>query len=124
MATSTTRMSTWRYIQNGQTCGPVETAELKALLDNGTLPPDTPVWKGYLETWVPANSLEELTGTTPPADSAPGTGAPPPGASTAPPPETDATDIAANKVYAVLAYLGPLFLVPLLAAPQSRFARY
>lgn len=29
-----------------------------------------------------------------------------------------------NKVFAVLAYLGILFLVPLLAAKESRFARY
>jgi uncharacterized membrane protein len=36
----------------------------------------------------------------------------------------DAADIQANKGMAVLAYLGILVLVPLLAAPKSRFARY
>ncbi len=36
----------------------------------------------------------------------------------------DPADVEKNKVFAVLAYLGILFLVPLLAAPQSRFARY
>lgn len=35
-----------------------------------------------------------------------------------------AEDIAANKVYAILAYLGLLFLIPLLAAKNSPFARY
>ena len=40
------------------------------------------------------------------------------------PPESAAADIEKNKVFAVLAYLGILFLVPLLAAPQSKFARY
>ena len=39
-------------------------------------------------------------------------------------PDPDAADVAKNKIYAVLAYLGILFLVPLLAAPDSKFARY
>ena len=33
-------------------------------------------------------------------------------------------DITDNKVMAVLAYIGILFLIPLLAAPNSRFARF
>ena len=33
-------------------------------------------------------------------------------------------DINANKIFAVLAYFGILFLVPLLAAPNSRFAKF
>ena len=40
------------------------------------------------------------------------------------PPLSDAADIEQNKVYAILAYIGLLFLVPLLAAPNSKFARY
>ena len=36
----------------------------------------------------------------------------------------DPADVEKNKVYALLAYIGLLFLVPLLAAPQSRYARY
>lgn len=36
----------------------------------------------------------------------------------------DPNDIAQNKVMGVLAYIGLLFLVPLLAAPDSRFARF
>lgn len=36
----------------------------------------------------------------------------------------DPNDIQQNKVMAVLAYFGFLFLVPLLAAPNSRFARF
>jgi uncharacterized membrane protein len=38
--------------------------------------------------------------------------------------EYDPADIEANKFMALLAYLGILFLVPLLAAPNSKFARY
>ena len=38
--------------------------------------------------------------------------------------EFDSKDIADNKGMAVLAYIGILFLIPLLAAPNSRFARF
>lgn len=33
-------------------------------------------------------------------------------------------DIANNKVFAILAYFGILFLIPLLAAKESKFARF
>ena len=39
-------------------------------------------------------------------------------------PSTDAKDIEENKVFGVLAYIGILFLVPLLAAPKSKFAKF
>ena len=35
----------------------------------------------------------------------------------------DPNDVQQNKVMAVLAYIGILFLVPLLAAPNSQYAR-
>lgn len=38
--------------------------------------------------------------------------------------EHDAKDIADNKTMAVLSYFGPLVLIPILAAKESRFARY
>jgi len=38
--------------------------------------------------------------------------------------EFEPQDIAQNKVMAVLAYLGPLVLVPILGAKESKFARY
>ena len=38
--------------------------------------------------------------------------------------EFDPQDIADNKLMAILAYVWILFLVPLFAAPQSKFARY
>lgn len=38
--------------------------------------------------------------------------------------EFEATDISNNKVYAVLSYIGFLVLVPLIAAPNSKFARF
>ena len=36
----------------------------------------------------------------------------------------DSADIEQNKVMAVLAYLGPLVLVPILAAKDSKFAKF
>lgn len=39
-------------------------------------------------------------------------------------PEFDPLDIQNNKAMGILAYIGFLVLVPLLAAPQSKFARY
>ncbi len=38
--------------------------------------------------------------------------------------EFDAADINANKAMAILAYFGPLVLIPIFAAKQSKFARY
>ena len=38
--------------------------------------------------------------------------------------EYDPADIETNKVMAILAYLGILVLIPLFAAPNSRFARF
>jgi len=38
--------------------------------------------------------------------------------------EFDAADIEQNKLFALLSYLSILFLVPILAAPNSKFARF
>ena len=38
--------------------------------------------------------------------------------------EMDAQDIADNKAVSIFAYIGLLFLIPLLAAPKSKFARF
>ena len=121
-------MSTWRYTQNGQKFGPIGEAELKALLNSGVLSRDTLVSKEGSDYWAPANSFAELGGTAtgappPPAgDNVPPLSSPPPIRQAAP--ISEAEDIERNKVFAVLAYIGILFLIPLLAAPQSRFARF
>jgi uncharacterized membrane protein len=130
-------MSLWRYDKNGTPSDPIETAALEALLRDGTLKPDALVWREGLPNWVTAGSQPELAGAIKPADPFP----PLPSATTPPPPgpaslsfgstqplsgntASDQEDIEKNKVFAVLAYIGLLFLVPLLAAPQSKFARY
>lgn len=38
--------------------------------------------------------------------------------------EAQTNDVEENKVYGILAYIGILFLVPLLAAPKSPFAKF
>lgn len=38
--------------------------------------------------------------------------------------EFDPKDITDNKAMAILAYFGPLVLIPILAAPSSKFSRY
>ncbi len=108
-------MSTWKYTRNDQTCGPVETSTLQNLLNDGTLTPDTPVQKEGAAEWVPARTQPEFTSSSLAAGGSPT----PSGA-----PESEPTDAEQHKVFALLAYIGPLFLVPLFAVPQSRFARY
>ena len=115
----------WHYVQNGQACGPIDTPALQALLRNGALGPEALVWQLGMPDWVPARSVAGFA-----ASGAPDLAPPPIPPSSLPPkvpaspmdPET--LDIEQNKVFAVLAYIGILFLVPLLAAPRSRFARY
>ena len=118
-------MSTWNYIKDGQKQEPVETAELQALLSKGDLPPSTLVWKQGMANWAAANSLPEFSASNEAPAVLSGAPAIPPAGSPAPTNETpDPSDVEKNKIMGVLAYLGILFLVPLLAARQSRFAMY
>jgi uncharacterized membrane protein len=117
-------MSTWRYVKNGQSSDPLDTSALQALLSNGSVAPDTLVWKEGMANWVAAHDVPELASAIPPKSNIPpippGIGAPPP----RPPINSDTADIEQNKIFAVFAYFGILFLVPLLAAPNSKFARF
>ena len=121
-------MSTWRYVQNGQPSAPVDTAALAALLTNGTLPPDTYVWREGMANWLPANSLPEFVNCRP-ASSLPSMPSIPGSGNAAPPitpgsPTPDAEDIEKNRAFAILSYLWILFVVGLIAAPNSKFAKY
>src|SRR5689334_12413568 len=121
-------MSAWRYIQDGQERGPIADSELQRLLDSGTLNAETLVSREGSSDWIAIRTISDFripaagtsTAGAPPVQSPPGASGPPP----ATPPLSDAADIEQNKVYAVLAYIGLLFLVPLFAAPNSKFARY
>jgi uncharacterized membrane protein len=117
----------WHYVQNGQASAAIEMTALQSLLTKGSLGPDTLVWTQGMAQWLPARSVPDLAGSLPSAGGPPPI---PPGAIpplTMPPPPlplSEEADIQQNKVFAVLAYIGILFLVPLLAAPNSKFARY
>jgi uncharacterized membrane protein len=104
----------WHYMNNGVQTGPATTDEIKALVTSGTIKADTLVWREGLPAWVAVSTQADFAGAVPPA-------APPP----PPAPAGAAGDVEQNKVFAVLSYLPPfLFLVPLLAARQSKFAMY
>lgn len=115
----------WHYMKDGAQAGPVTTDELKGLIASGAIKADTLVWREGLATWVAANTQSELAGVTPPAAAPPAPAAAPAGTGGGPGVFTpDAADVEKNKVMGILAYLGILWLVPLLAAKDSPFARY
>ena len=108
-------MTSWHYMKNGTQTGPVSTEEILAQLSSGALSGDTLVWRDGLAIWAAAKTQPEFASAVPPA-AAGGSGGPI---------AVDAADVEKNKVFAILAYLPPLlFLVPLLAARESKFAMY
>ena len=109
-------MTKWHYQHLGQACGPVDQAHLAALFRNGTLPGDTLVWQDGMSAWLRANMLAEFQADIAAAGAS--------GAGSGAPPVMGTTDAEQHKVYAMIAYLPLLFLIGLLAAPQSRFARF
>lgn len=56
----------WFYVQEGRRKGPLELAELVALILGGELPEDSLIWRAGLEEWVKANSVEEIQRELPP----------------------------------------------------------
>ncbi len=128
-------MSDWYYAENNEQRGPVLEAELKSLLA-GKLPSETLVWKEGMANWTPAAQVPAFNSALAPA--APvvtsATATPNP-ASVTPittsdivgPPEAlevDPDDAEKNKIFGIVAYLSILWLVPLLAAKGSPFAKY
>ena len=114
----------WHYMKNGAQTGPATTDEIKTLITSGAIKADTMVWREGLASWAAANTQPDFAGVVPPAPPPPPPA--PPGAAGGPGVFTpDAADVEQNKVFGILSYLPPLlFLVPLLAARQSKFAMY
>jgi uncharacterized membrane protein len=136
-------MSDWYYAANNEQKGPINEAELKASFASNKLPVDTLVWKDGMDNWTPANQVPAFTFRQPPVPAAVQPGAPAAAATPAVsnPSSTTPVDVASlmgtpeslevtaedaekNKIFGILAYLGILFLVPLLAAKDSPFAKY
>jgi uncharacterized membrane protein len=140
-------MSDWYYAANNEQKGPVNESELKANLASGKLPADALVWKDGMDNWTPANQVAAFTfrpapapaKVQPPLESEPTIKAA--GSTSANPDSTkpvdltnlvgpgetlevDPEDAEKNKIYGILAYLGILCLVPILAAKDSPFAKY
>lgn len=109
----------WYYLQEGIQHGPTTLDEIRALISSGRLRADALVWREGMATWAAANTVAEFAGAVPPPPPPAAGGA---GSGTCVP---EAEDVERNKVFAVLAYLPPfLFLVPLLAARESKYAMY
>lgn len=61
-------MTQWYYSLSGEESGPVEQAQLVSMLSDGSLRPDTYVWREGMADWKRAGDVSELrTGPTPPA---------------------------------------------------------
>jgi uncharacterized membrane protein len=139
-------MSDWYYAANNEQKGPINESELKANLASNKLPADTLVWKDGMDNWTPASQVPAFTFRAAPA---PAKVQPPgvdPAVVTANPTvhnpesttpvdvkslmgvpealEVEPEDAEKNKIFGILAYLGPLCLVPLFAAKTSPFAKY
>jgi uncharacterized membrane protein len=141
-------MSDWYYSADNAQKGPVNESELKAYFASNKLPGDTLVWKDGMENWTPANQLPGFTFRPPPSPAAIQPDAPSPGPKvvsagpnvnnpeSAKPVdfsklmgpgealEVDEEDVEHNRVFGILAYLGPLCLVPVIVAKDSPFSRY
>jgi uncharacterized membrane protein len=143
-------MSEWYYAVNNEQKGPVSEADLKGQLAASRIPGDTLVWTDGMANWTPAREIaalsarpaavaggDTLSGVT--ISGAPATVARTPGAnnpeSTTPfsfaslmsggeALEVDAEDAENNKIFGILAYLSILWIVPLVVAKDSPFAKY
>ena len=141
-------MSDWYYAVDNEQKGPINESELKANFATNKLPGDTLVWKEGMENWSPANQVSAFSFRPPPnpakaqspdagatlaSTEVPAAGNPD---SAKPidlagllrakgePLEVDAEDAEKNKIFGILAYVSILWLVPLMAAKDSPFAKY
>jgi uncharacterized membrane protein len=128
---------------NNEQKGPVNESELKTQLAGNKLAANTLVWKEGMDNWTPASQVPAFSFREPPVPAtlssqattirtAPGVNNP---ESVTPVTvsslvgdgealEVTPEDAETNKIFGILAYLGILCLVPLLAAKNSPFAKY
>ena len=55
-------MAQWYYTQNGQQAGPVDEAQLSAMVAAGQLAASDMVWKDGMAAWLPVSAVPELSG--------------------------------------------------------------
>jgi uncharacterized membrane protein len=130
-------MSDWYYAENNEQRGPVIEAELKTLLATHKLAAETLVWKEGMANWTPAGQVVSLTTltSTPPAMTAVASATTTPNPASVTPVtssdiigvpeslEVDPDDAEKNKIFGIIAYLGILWIVPLLVK-NSPFSKY
>ncbi len=75
-------MAQWYYLVHNEQQGPISSEQLKELAANGSVSPETYIWREGLEDWKPAKMVQGLFGEAPaPGGAAPDAGtAPQPGA--------------------------------------------
>jgi len=56
----------WYYGKDGLQAGPVSDTDIQALVQDGTLNPDSLIWREGMSDWQPANQVLNLTTTNPP----------------------------------------------------------
>ncbi len=78
----------WHYSKEGQQFGPVPLEVLKSLLSSGQLQPTDLVWTEGMAEWAAANTVPQLSGSTPSAAAPPPK--PAPQSASAPPPKPTA----------------------------------
>lgn len=61
----------WHYAAGGKPLGPIPQSDLQERLRRGQLAPGTLVWTEGMGDWRPANTLDVLQGSTPPAAAVP-----------------------------------------------------
>jgi hypothetical protein len=57
----------WHYLRGEETVGPVSEGSLSTLIEDGTVQPDTYVWREGFADWQPAGDVESLVETFPAA---------------------------------------------------------
>jgi len=139
-------MSDWYYAADNEQKGPINESELKANLATNKIPADALVWKDGMDNWTPANEVPAFSFRQPPTPAAVQPTATAVSAPKADPSvnnpdstkpvnltdfvgvaqalEVDAEDADKHKIFGILAYVGILCLVPILAAKDSPFAKY
>jgi uncharacterized membrane protein len=109
-------MSTWNNEPEGQQQSPSETP--------ARFVPEVVNANSFVTEGSLAVAPDAAPAATPPAEVVPLPSSAQESAQESDVPQSEAEDIEQNKVFAIVGYLGILFLVPLLAAPNSKFARY
>lgn len=51
----------WHYVNGEETVGPISQGTISTLIEEGTVQPDTYVWRDGFEDWKPANAVAELS---------------------------------------------------------------